>query len=319
MDYQLFASWWPTPTQKTHYFLQKVPQNYHTYILASFDPPKIPLCKQTYLFTCMSRTLKHQLRQIPYWKRGLFFGQKILKHVGFSMPCQLQEIGGLIQGSRDNDSMMSFIIFQIKPYISSGNVALDGVHILLKIPMIFYTCKLVTCEGSPGLIDRFWSLITQSWLKWKIIFKAAFLCWPFHPIGLLGRQDCSLFPSSFILPLDQEAYERKKLPPKPFQWKLWNLLSFQKKKIHRRRCAPITGEAEILGHFGPRQGASERDTKANPPVHCPLPTQYVDLMIFLFRQQLWTFFPARTRLKPCFDFRRTFFFQKKTRLFSMEV
>lgn len=51
------------------------------------------------------------------------------------MPCQLQEIAGLIQGFRDNDSMMSFIIFQIY----RGNVALDGVYILLKIPMIFYT------------------------------------------------------------------------------------------------------------------------------------------------------------------------------------
>lgn len=185
--------------------------------------------------------------------------------------------------------------------------------------MIFYTCKLVTCEGSPGLIDGFWSLITQSWLKWKIIFKAAFLCWPFHPIGLLGRQDCSLFPSSFILPLDQEAYERKKLPPKPFQWKLWNLLSFQKKKIHRRRCAPITGEAEILGHFGPRQGASERDTKANPPVHCPLPTQYVDLMIFLFPATALDFFPSSHPSEAMFWFQENVFFQKKTCLFSMEV
>lgn len=111
----------------------------------------------------------------------------------------------------------------------------------------------------------------------------------------------------------------KKTSPKTIPMEVVELTLFPKKKIHRRRCAPITGEAEILGHFGPRQGASERDTKANPPVHCPLPTQYVDLMIFLFPATALDFFPSSHPSEAMFWFQENVFFQKKTCLFSMEV
>lgn len=125
------------------------------------------------------------------------------------------------------------------------------------------------------------------------------------------------FHQTLYPPLDQEAYKRKKPPPKPLKWKLWNLLSFHKKK-HRRRCAPITGEAEILGHFGPRQGASERDTKATgrlsttnwerTPLSTPNTTCCLD--DFPFPGNSYGPLTSSHLSEARFDFRRKFFQEK---------
>lgn len=158
--------------------------------------------------------------------------------------------------------------------------------------MTFYIWKFVTCEGSPGLISGFWSLITQSWLKWKMIFKAGstFSVLTLSPNRTAGEDKIAVyFHQTLYPPLDQEAYKRKKPPPKPLKWKLWNLLSFHKKNtggaahrsLERPKYLATSAHAKEPRSATQRQQGGYQQPIGNE-LRCPLPTQHVALMIFLF-------------------------------------
>ena len=75
--------------------------------------------------------------------------------------------------------------------------------------------------------------------RWSLRQEAPFLCWPFHPIELLGKTRLQFISINPYTPMDQETHSKKQNSPKT---KWWNFFPFQNKSTggaaHRSLARP---------------------------------------------------------------------------------